>query len=230
MLRVVERLKVRLAVAFVWRKKSNVAEAIRGFQATEVDGVWHLHRGLARLTEPKQRAILFAHSLEEESHAEEFASSYAHYGERPLVPAAYERMDLYPEDAPAWKTFAYVHVGEHDATERFRLIRDALDEKAPLRDSLARIVQDEEGHVDLTHQMLVSMGATEKQIRKEVRRVRLSRLWQNWLRVGKRMVDSVATILLTLTYFVLGPFIAWVAKKKLANRFVEYDNNRLKQL
>lgn len=230
MLRFVDRLKVRMAVSLVWRRKANMAEAIRGFQATEVDGVWHLHRGLARLKDPKIRAILFAHGLEEEAHAEEFAATYAHYGERPMTAATYERQDLYPADQPAWKTIAFVHVGEQDATDRFGFIEEMLDEGQPLKKSLHRIVEDENGHIDLTHRLLVRMGASDKEIRSEYRRVRLSRLWEQWLRAGKRVVDNLATLLLSASYFVLGPLVYSIARRRLAGRYVEYDNNRLKQL
>lgn len=224
-----DRMKVRFAVSFVWRRNTKIAEAIRGFQATEVDGVWHLHRGLARVTDAKQRAILFAHGLEEESHAEEFTAAYHHYGDRSMTPASYERRDLYAPSEPAWKTFAYVHVGERDATDRFRIIREALD-GGVLRNSLTRIVEDEAGHVDLTHRMLIQMGATDRSIAREVRRVRLVRLWEQWLRVGKRVVDNLATLLLSITYFVMGPLLFWFARRRLAARFVEYDNNKLKRL
>lgn len=226
---IVEKAKIWLAVRVGWRIKGKMAEAIRGFQATEADGVWHLHRGMARMKDPKQRAIMFTHSLEEEAHAEEFTRAYSHYGERVLVPAAYERHDLYPTGEPAWKIFAFVHVGEEDATERFRHIRDYLDDGL-LKDSLGRVVSDEEGHVDLTHRMLVRMGATEPQIKSEVRRVRLTRLWQGWLRTGKRVVDNLATLLLSAAYYLAGLFLFKSARSRLSKRFVEYDNNHIKKL
>jgi len=223
-----ERAKIWLAVNVGWRADGKMADAIRGFQATEADGVWHLHRGLARLQDPRERAILFTHSLEEESHAEEFAVAYTHYGERVLTPATYERKDLYAPAEPAWKTFAFVHVGESDATERFRLLRDMLND-GMFRESLGRVVRDEEGHVDLTHEMLVRLGATESQIRWELRKVQLRRAWEAWLRVGKRAVDSIATLLLSLAYFVVGGILSRTARAKLAQRFVEYDNNHIKK-
>lgn len=223
------RLKVKLAVSVGWAMKGKLAEAIRGFQATEADGVWHLHRGLARLKDPRHRAILFTHSLEEESHAEEFSKAYVHYADHVLQPPNYERQDLYPAHEAPWKVFAYVHVGEEDATERFRLIQQELPQGV-LKQSLMKVVDDEEGHVDLTHQMLVQMGATDREIRREVMRVRMARLWENWLRVGKRVVDNVASLLLSAVYFLAGPLLAGIARKKLANRFVEYDNNHLHKL
>jgi len=225
----IERAKIWLAVKLVWPRNGKMAEAIRGFQATEADGVWHLHRALGRLDDPRQRAILFTHSLEEESHAEEFTLAYAHYGQRPLAPANFERHELYEADQPTWKTFAYVNVGEDDATQRFRLLRDTVDDGL-LKESLARVVADEEGHVGLTHALLVRMGATDTEIRSELRRVRLRRLWEAWLRSGRRVIDQLATVVLSVGYFIIGAALHRTARARLSRRFVDYDNNRIKKL
>ena len=224
-----EKLKIKLAVRLGWSMKGKLPAAIRAFQATEADGVWHLHRGIRRLDDPKLKAILFAHSLEEESHAEEFSRAYDAYGDRIMPPPNYERKDLYGEYEPPWKIFAYVHVGEVDATDRFRYIERSLDNGA-LKQSLGKIVEDEEGHVDLTSQILIKMGAREKDIKNELKRVRLRRLWEHWLRLGKRTIDSFVTILLSIAYFLMGPFLYASAQKKLQSRFVEFDNNRIKRL
>jgi hypothetical protein len=224
-----ERLKIALAVRVGWRLAGRQADAIRGFQATEADGVWHLGRGLSRVSDPKQRAILFTHMLEEEAHAEAFAKAYTHYGKLPLAPPSYERTDLYGPDDALWRLFAFVHVGEEDATRRFRLLRDAL-EPGVLKETLGRVVSDEEGHVDLTHRMLLRMGATESEIRAEVLRVRAKRLWEAWLRSGKRLVELFASALLSLVYFAVGPFVSAAARRRLESRYVDYDNNRLKRL
>jgi hypothetical protein len=146
-----------------------------------------------------------------------------------MTPASYERQDLYQEyDAP-WKIFAYVNVGETDATDRFRYIHRSLGDGA-LKQSLGKIVTDEEGHVDLTHRMLIKMGATDSDIKNEVLRVRLTRLWEQWLRTGKRVIDNFATLLLSIAYYLMGPFLFLIARKKLQNRFVDYDNNQIKRL
>lgn len=229
MLSLIERVKVFATVRWLWRSDRDVAEAIRGFQATEADGVWHLHRGMARVTDPRQKAVLFTHSLEEESHADEFASIYGRYSPTPMQAKHYEREEIYTGDGAAWRLLAFVNVGEKDATERFKLIADAVGD-GPLRDSLGRIVDDESGHVDLTHDMLLRMGATEAEIRGARLRVRLSRAWERWMRAGKRVVDVVATALLSAVYLLAGPFVARAARRRLAQRVVEYDNSRIKRL
>ncbi len=229
MLTSLEKLRIWLVVRVLWSSPRRVAEAVRGFQATEADGVWHLHRGMRRIEDPRLRAIVFTHSLEEEAHAEEFGAVYRHYGDRPAAPPSYEREDLYASSAPPWKTFAFVHVGEDDATARFGLLRDALGD-GPLKRSLARIVQDESGHVDLTHDMLLAMGATEGDIRAEVRRVRFARAWALWMRSGKQVIDVVAVALLSAAYVLLGVFLSTAARRRLRSRVVEHDNGRFKSL
>jgi rubrerythrin len=225
----VEWLQVQLAVKLLWKRPGKTAEAIRGFQATEADGVWHLHRALARAEDPKLRAILFSHSIEELSHADEFARTYRDYSDLPFSAIQYERADLADRNAELWRAIAYVNVGEHDATERFRRIAGALPD-GRLRDALARIVRDEDGHVDLTNAMLVKMGASPTEARRELFRVRLARAWQAWLRTGQRVVDSLATLLLSIAYVLLGPWLAASARRRLSSRFVEFDNSRLKKL
>jgi hypothetical protein len=220
-------LKVRLSVVLFWNSNRRRAEAIRGFQATEADGVWHLQRGFQRLEDPRQRAAVFLHMLEEESHADEFAEAYKTYADHPLGPSPYEREDLYDPSAPPWKSFAFVHIGERDATRKFRFLEEALEE-GPLKSSLARIVRDESGHVGLTHTMLERLGADSDEVRSELLRVRLVRAWETWLRAGKRIADVIATVLLSTAYFLAGPFFAASARKRLKDRLVAPDNNRIK--
>jgi len=225
----IERLKIRLTVSVGWSlAPSRLPDVIRGFQATEADGVWHLYRGLPRITDARQRAIVFGHCLEEESHADAFTRTYKQYEGRPFSPLLYERETLYADDQPIWKTFAFVHVGEVDATQRFRFLADALP-KGALRDCLRTIVRDEEGHVDLTSQMLLGMGATAGSIRREVVLVRVRRLWERWLRVGKRVVDTLADVLLSVVYFAFGLVLSSVARRRLEASFVAHDNNVMKR-
>ena len=224
-----ERIKVRLIVSLFWRSRAQMLLSVNSFQATEADGVWHLLRGIDAAEDPKVRATLFEHLIEEESHADEFVRVYRSEGDRAFVPTPFERKDLYPASEPTWKLIAYVHVGEVDATERFSLLRDALP-PGELKSALGTIVRDEEGHIDLTHEVLLGLGATEDEIRRVYRSVRMRRAWEHWLRTGKRVVNWVAVALLSMVYFALAPFFFLTARRKLRERFVEYDNNHLKRV
>lgn len=230
MITAIERLKIQLAVSVSWSAAPDrVGEVIRGFQATEADGVWHLYQGMRSIEDPRERAIIFGHCLEEEAHADAFVSAYRHYGGRVFSPTHFERKPLYDRDAPVWKTFAFVHVGEIDATQRFKLLEAALPAGA-LKETLGAVVSDEEGHVDLTYNMLKRLGATDGAIRSEVRWVRLRRLWERWLRVGKRVVDNLANVSLSIVYYIFGLFLYGAARRRLEQGFVTYDNNSMKKL
>jgi len=224
-----ERLKIAFTVRVPWRDRGRVGAAIRGFQATEADGVWHLQQGLARLDDPRQKALIFVHCLEEESHADAFAALWRSYQDGVFSPEQAERAELYPPGAPVWKSFAYVHVGERDATERFRLLRDALG-RGPLHETLGRIVEDESGHVDSTAAMLTRLGAEPAALRRELWLIVARRLWERWLRAGKRVVDVVATVLLSAIYYALGGLAAAASRRRLQGGLVDYDNNRPKRL
>jgi hypothetical protein len=223
----IERIKVRALVSIFWRSKATMLSAVNGFQATESDGVWHLLRGIEAAESPKVRATLFEHMIEEEAHAEAFGQVCRDESEQAFVPTFYERQDIFEPGTPIWKLIAYVHVGEVDATERFGLLRDALPD-GPLQAALKTIVADEEGHIDLTHSLLLKLGATEPEIRSTYRAVRLRRAWEAWLRSGKRVVNWVAVGLLSTVYFLLAPFFYRTARAKLQQHTVAFDNNRLK--
>jgi len=229
MSRWIERIKVQAIVSLFWRSRANMLQSVNGFQATEADGVWHLLRGIEGASDPSVRATLFEHLIEEESHADEFVRVFQAEGDQVFVPTFFERTDLFEASTPIWKLIAYVHVGEVDATERFGLLRDALP-PGPLKTALSTIVHDEEGHIDLTHEMLIRLGATEAEIRKIYRQVRLRRAWEHWLRAGKRVVNVVAVAMLSVVYFSLAPFFFLQARRKLTERTVAYDNNRLKRV
>lgn len=230
MLDAIERLKIRLAVSVGWAAAPDrVGEVIRGFQSTEADGVWHLYQGMRGIPDPKERAIVFGHCLEEEAHADAFARVYRHYGGRVFTPTHFERRPIHEGDAPVWKTLAFVHVGEVDATQRFRLLSEALPE-GPLKECLQTVIEDEEGHIDLTHNMLKRMGATDGDITSEVRRVRLRRLWERWLRLGQRVVENLANLGLSVAYYLFGLLLFGAARRRLRASFVAYDNSSLKQL
>jgi hypothetical protein len=224
---VIERIKVHALVSIFWRSKVRMLSAVNGFQATEADGVWHLLRGIEGADDPKVRATLFEHMIEEESHAEAFGQVCRAESVQAFAPTFYEREDIFPPDTPVWKLIAYVHVGEVDATARFGVLRDALP-PGRLKEALKTIVADEEGHIDLTHSLLLELGATESEIRKTYRQVRLRRGWEGWLRSGKRVVNWVAVTLLSAVYFAMAPFFYRTARAKLLQHKVVYDNNRIK--
>jgi len=224
----IEKIKTWIAVKIFWRKEDNFLNSIVSFSSTEADGVWHLHRTLSSgvIKCSKQRALLFAQIIEETHHADVFRKIYNEYTNLPFVPQHFERMDIY-KDKDAIKTLHYVHVGEDDATTRFYLISKYLDKKhKSLIRALKKILVDEEKHIHLSDNLLLDLGLSKKELKKTYASIRLRRRWENWLRIGKNVVNHFSNIILSLIYFLVIPFFYIFAKRKLANRFTIYFSNK----
>lgn len=218
------------AVKFLWKLKGIRHQAIQSFQATEADGVWHLFRGLDKETDPKLKASLFSHLIEEQSHADLFAKTYKEETGRAFQYKNVERFDIYPHLEPSWKNLVYVHVGEIEAVSRFGKIINNLT-PSPLRTSLESILKDEEGHVDLTMDGVLELGIEERQFKAELNKIQRKRFKEAWMRTGGRGVDNFSNLLLsTLYFFLVGPFLFLFARKKIDSKTVVYDNNTIKEV
>ena len=224
-----ERVRTFAAVKIAWKSPSRRLAAVKGFHATEADGVWHLRQYMKAVSDPEQRAHIFTHSLEEESHAAAFEKLYNAESSYRLNPSLYERQALYSPDEASWKPLAYVHVGEVDATERFRMLHRQLP-PSPLRSSLETIIADEDGHVGSTEELVLASGASQVEATREYRAVRRRRAWEEWLRVGRHTVDRLVSLQLAAIYYLAGPLVTYSARKKLTSSAVSYDNNRIKSL
>jgi len=216
-----------LAVKILWRNRNIRAEAIRGFQSVEADGVWHLYQVIPRIEDPKIRAQTFLHLIEEESHADEFARAYEAESGTYFKKKYIERRRLFDEASPVWKTLAYVHVGEVDATIRFQKILQYL-EQGPFRSAIQRIVQDELGHVDLTYQELVKMGVPPAEVTGQVSGIRWQRFQEVWVNVGRSGGERISEAILGVIYFLFIPFVFLPARKRMEEKLVEVDNNHMK--
>lgn len=226
-MKILQRLKIRLVVLVFWKIKAILLKSISDFQATEADGVWHLLHATRQTANPEHKAALFTHLIEEESHAERFAELYETVSGQRLIPTQYERKRLYKACEPIWKTVAYVHLGEEDATRIFQFIHAELEDGF-FKQTLVKIIGDEEGHIGLTQKLALQMGAGSREFRREVFRIKLRRFWEKWLRAGRRVGDLVATVVLSLLYFLIGPVVLTRAKSRLNCKDVPVNNGFVK--
>ena len=225
----VESLKVKFTVKVLWKFKSFYLESLRVFHITEADGVWHLYRNMVATKDYKLRSLVFGHMMEEEKHSDDFAMVFKHHSDHPFKQLHFERTELYPV-TELWKTLVYVHVGEIDATDRFQMIHDNLPDSDILKKAIIKMVHDEAAHVELAENIMDQIGVTDEQLKKQSRVVRLSRKWEHWLRVGKKLVNHFATLLLTVIYFLIVPFFFIFAKIFLKKHIVGFDNNSIKNM
>ncbi|MAZ49196.1 MAG: hypothetical protein CME65_11580 [Halobacteriovoraceae bacterium] len=223
-----ERILAFFAVRLLWKSNSKKGEAIQSFQATEADGVWHLFRGIKKEQDPRTLSHLFSHIIEEQAHADMFAKTFRQEIDQPFQHKTVERADIYDNNEPSWKHLVYVHIGEIEAVSRFSKLIDYLP-NSPLKSTLTDILKDEEGHVNLTMDSVIGLNVPAKKVKKELRKVKIRRLKEAWLRTGARGVDQIANLILSIIYYlVLGPCLFIFARKKIKAERITYDNNHMK--
>ena len=215
MLRLIERMKVKVLVLLTWKLSSaKRLESLRLFASTEDDSAWQLRYAEERLDDPEVRADLFGQILEERRHAELFAQLYNRMSPRPLVWAKYEREPLYERKEDMDKFFVYCLIGERAAVERFVNIRDSLEE-GPIKHTLNEILQDEAGHVHDAAESVESGKLSSAEVKKQIRIIVWTRRWEAWLRMGRHVSSIVSAIILSAVYYVIGAAFVLPIRRKM---------------
>lgn len=204
-----DRWVVRLVLNLKWKKsKSAVEERIRAFEATEDDSSWQLLYACRRIADGKTKADLLMQAMEEAHHAEVFRGLYEESCGSALKKLPVQRKPLF-QDGQAWKLFAYCAVGEAAAARRFRHIAEGL-EPGKFKNSLEKILKEEEGHVELAADLSSLTGKSGAELKREIFRIKAIRAGETWLRIGRSITSQASKLLLTLTYFGIG----WWLKPK----------------
>lgn len=203
-------------------------EILARFQAVEADGVWHLLRIFER-SNARDRVHIFGHLIEEMSHADQFAQLAKRKSALPVHFPQVERVDLYPPSVPAWKTLAFVHVGEVDATNQFRAIVESLP-AGELQKSFSGMMGDESGHVALTESVALSHGATQRQLKLGALSVRMRRLKEAWMRSAQRLGNAFSFLLLSAIYWTVVPVFTLYARSFMKNAHNPKSTDTVKRM
>jgi hypothetical protein len=226
-----EYLYARIVVQ-VWSMRPDLRlESIRRFQAIESDGTWHLFQVLRMTHATEERAKIFQHILEEDSHADLFHDVFQSEARVPFQPKAFTREDLVVNSSETWKSMLFVHVGEVSATRRFKKLQKALCAVKPddlLGAALGRIARDEEGHISLTEQLARQLQVQKGVLRRELLFIHLNRISNSLTQFTLWLANAAGIALLICGYWLLGIFGMRAARKRLAGNFVLVDNNEVK--
>jgi hypothetical protein len=216
-------------IARLWRSYPRLqAKAVRRFQSVEADGVWHLFQVLQQTTDPRERAKVFQHVLEEDSHAELFRDVFCSENSECFQPLQSPRSELTPGGFEAWRAFVHVHVGEVSATRRFTALSRALPE-GPLSSALKRIVRDEEGHIGLTEELARHLQVEERKVASELLAVRWSRFIGSLRQLALQAMNQITGFLLIVGYWLLGGFAALTLRARMRQPRVLVNNNYMKK-
>lgn len=191
--------------------------AIQEFSTIEKDSGCQLLWALELTPDPKDKALIFQHVLEEFFHAEIFEDLSLSYAKSYLpktIPSREILVDKKSTPAEVWEFFSYAHVGEEGVNRDFVYYAKAnLDKK--IAAVFSRVSQDEFNHIYGTRDILEKITMN-------------NRLLCNWLILKstvKRKIkqiesstrfigDGLLTLLLVLVYYFLGFFVHSGLKKR----------------
>jgi len=194
-----------------------MASRLKYFSVMEADSAWQLLHALETIDEPQARALVLQHTLEELHHASEFDRvANAYEPSHPPKPLLHRDPILDPEKGPDAHSafFAHAHVGEKDVFDQFNSYATGIG-NCPAKSVFLEAKKDELGHVGLTYKFLLSSAGTTREASRWIRRARLRRAWESWLRFSHRLGEVPMRIILTILYF-LGLFGgAWACRRRL---------------
>jgi len=217
----IRKLLIRTSLPLLWRTSSRrTAAGLQRFAVAEAESAWQLLNVLDSVDEPKLRARVFQHALEEFHHSSEFDRVARPYCEalppRPLP----ERDPLYdPADGEEGlaKFMAYAHVGELEVFGQFDAYAAGIG-PCDAREVFKSAKKDELGHVGLTRHLFVSMSG-ESAVGMAVMKARFQRLYETWLRFSRGFGEIPSAILLGTIYLLSAPLLALPCRARLADSY-----------
>jgi rubrerythrin len=213
MFKKLEKFKVCFIVTVVWRLlPSKKIEMIKHYESTEDDSAWQLLLGMKNISNPSQKAELFAQAMEEAHHAELFRKLYQYETGLSIHKIFYPKKALYNDPSNMWRLFIYCLVGEEAAAQRFDYISEYLEEGL-MKKTLSSIVQDEIGHIHKAKELIKVEGQSKQVIHKEINSIKLARFKESWLRSGRQITTLVTDFLLTAIYIIFVPIFSLTNRK-----------------
>ena len=223
------RMLIRSVLPFAWRaSRTRTALGLQRFAITEVDSAWQSLQALHGAENPRLRAKLFQHALEEIHHGALFRGLCVAYSDAPPAMPTTERQALYRSEhgaAGLIPFFAYEFVGERDVRDEFTTYAAA----APyddIKQLFERAKLDEKGHAIYTERALDELTDARPWHRRfALVRAVGTRRYEAWLRLSKHIGEVPPAILMSALYFLFGALLQPSCRKRLATSYA-HENPR----
>jgi hypothetical protein len=192
----------------------SLSKTLLRFSQVEADSGWQLLQVLPQLENARSRAHFFHNALEEEHHAWLFAQLAQRYARFPLPLQRDGRLSLYVPGEDLDQFRAYHAVAEKQAYDDFVAYAAAIRDPR-VRDVFERIREDEEGHHEGAIDAWAAAGEARGRVRSLLRRARIRRYYEAWLRGSRRLAALTSGLVLAFLYLAAGPFLAIPCRRRL---------------
>ena len=207
---------------WIWRDPARRGQRLLRFSEVEADGGRDLVRAAELTPDARLRRLYLRHASDERRHAEIFRTRAlellrAHPAAKAgstgdwLAPGERGLDDVEVVRDRDASLLAFLHLSERAAARDFTVYRNALTQDPESQQVFERILRDEVFHMNYTRRELARLSPDRD--RALLWRARLGRVWKAYLRFAVWLAGLLGGVLLTLQYFLLMPFFAWIAKR-----------------
>lgn len=198
-------IKYILPLRWNYFKQSKLT-ALQGFAMTELDSGWQSLYAMDFIDDPKARAALFMHAMEEIEHSSLFNNLCRYYSEFPLeTPIARRKVILNQAKKDSiLDFFCYMHVGESTVNEDFKLYsRAPIDPK--IQNLFKKISKDEESHEKDSIEFIHKIANNNIwKIKRYVLFNQIGRAFRQFTLLSSKLGEAILSLLLSCIYFCFG--------------------------
>ncbi len=212
-------LLIKCLTPVIWRfSEQRKLTALQEFSDTELDSGWQGLYALERISDPASKAELFVHAMEEFYHADMFARLQNSYANAPLNRTAFARETILQDAATneaVLDFLAQIYVGESEINQDF-VVYARTNVDSPIRDLFERIKKDEEGHEEVSWELLLKYAEGRIwNLRWVVLKKRFMHAYKRYANFMQVIGNVVLSAQLSVIYFVAGSFFVTVLRNRL---------------
>jgi hypothetical protein len=199
------RIVTRVLLPLSWHRDDHcVALTLKKFSEVEFDSAWQYFNAMKHAEDPALQRILFGNFMEEMEHADAFLSLSHDLALRRFARKQESRSVLVKsaDDIPYFLAFA--HESERSIATQFDGYALASGHRGSVADAFRKISSDEITHGEGAHSSLVALVGNRARARRLIWRVKLSKLWQAWVRATRYVGDGTSTLLIATVYLLAG--------------------------
>jgi hypothetical protein len=223
------QLLIRFFTPLVWKiSGERKIRALQEFALTELDSAWQSLYAMDFIPDPKLRAMLFHHALDEYKHYDVFNNLAREFRQKPSAQSLVKRLALWKpsEKNGPLNFFSYIHAGECQVNADFAAYsRSNIDEN--IRIAFTRIMEDEAHHeAGFRKEVFPRLSGSWRAVRRSVLWFRCKRTYGEYVKLMESVGEVPFAVAMTLLYFVGGLFASPICRQ----RFLLSPESQLKMV
>jgi len=190
---------------------------LRRYALIEADNGWQFMQAVEALPRPADRAQMFLHAMEEAHQSSRFQVVARAVDPTSLRRGEAHRKALLTDPAELGDFLATVEVADAELKQDFGVYAEASAD--PRATALFLALRAEQAdHAEATRTLMLELVGSSDRATEALKRARRRRLWQQWGRLGADTSDRLASVLISLVFFLAGPIFARRARARVAPR------------